>query len=285
MRIRTAALVSVALMAGMTGWSQDERLSDVARSIKLNPEAIVETSGTVEDPRAAAKADEELFNAILTDCLAAADQLGRLVAEARATVIYPGDELLTRLEESTRGLDRQVEEIFLIRVADAYAGPVETVREAGDLCLEAGAVVRRDIVQGSVAFTQSTERVASCRKYLGEAEAQFTVVAGSKGLKGARSAAASTVSKPRQTPLTEDEIVDAFCEPVRSKGPDAYEACQGAQYRAIAALASRSADNEMLVESVFSDIRQICGGLHPKDFAARDDCELDKMTAARLELE
>ena len=90
MRIRTAVLVGVALMAGISGWSQDERLGDVAGSIKLNPEAIVETSGVVEDPRAAAKADEELFNAVLADCLAAAGQLGRLVAEARTTVVIPG---------------------------------------------------------------------------------------------------------------------------------------------------------------------------------------------------
>lgn len=285
MNVRTAGLLGVALMVSVAGWSQDERLGDVAGSIKLNPNAIVETSGTVDDPRAAAKADEELFNAVLADCMAAADQLGRLVAEARSTVVYPGDEFLTRLEESTRGLDRQVEEIYLIRLGKAFFEPVEMAREAAGLCVEAGVVVRRDIESGSVSFAQSSEGVATCREHLAEAEARFAAVAGSTGAEGGREAAASAAARERATPPTEDEIVDALCEPARAAGVEAFEACQGVQYRAIAALASRSAENEMLAAAVFSDIRQMCIGLHPKDFAARNGCEMEEMTAARLELE
>jgi len=285
MKVRTAGLLGLVLMASLLGWSQDERLGDVAGSITLNPNAIVETSGTVEDPRAAAKADEELFNDVLADCMAAADQLSRLVAEARSTGVYPGDDLLTRLEQSTRELERQVDEIYLIRLAEAFFDPAEMARVAAGLCVEAGVIVRRDIELGSVSFTQSSKGVDSCREHLAETQARFAAAAGSTGAKGARTVAASAASRRTETPPTEDETVDALCTPARTAGAEAFEACQGVQYRAIAALASRSAENEMLAAAVFSDIRQVCNGLYPKDFAARNGCEMEKMTAARLELE
>ena len=285
MRIRIAVLVGVALMVGATSWSQENRLGDVAGSIKLNPEAIVESSGFVDDPRAAKKADEDLFDVVLAECSAGAEQLGRLVAEARLTVIYPGDDLLTRLGESSLELERQVDEIFLLRLAPAYSEPIETARDAAVVCAAGSITVRREIELGSVAFTKSGQEVSRCRQRLGEAQAQFAAVAAPAGSKGGRPAAANAAPAIPKTPPTDDEIIEAVCRPELSNGPDAFEACQGLQYRSLAALESRSAENEMMVEAVFADIRAICGELHPLDFVARNTCEQDKMTAARLELE
>lgn len=285
MSVRTAVLVSMALLVCTMTWPQENRLGDVAGSIKLNSEAIVVKGGTVEDPRAAKKFDEDLFNTVLADSAASADQLGQLVDEARATVIYSGDDLLTRLEESSRELERQIQGIYLLRLEDAYSDPVETARAAADVCASAGASVREEIGRGGVAFTHAKETVTRCRESLTEAQVQFATVANPAGAKPASPAAASTAVSEPATPSTDDEIVDARCEPERSNGLEAFEACQGGQYLALAALTSRNFENEMLVESVFSDIRQICAELHPKDFVGRNDCELDKMTATRLETE
>lgn len=284
MRIRIAVLVSAALVAGATSRSQEDRLGDVAAGIKLNPEAIVATSGTVDDPRAAAKADEDLFSAVLGDCSAVAGQLGRLVGEARATVLYPGDALLVRIEESSLELERQLQDIFLLRLAPRYSGPLETARVAADICAAASVAVRDEIDIGSVAFNRSIESVARCREGLGDAEAQFAEIAGSTGSGGAEPSAGAVRSKPEEPP-TDDEIVDAACAARKANGAEAFEACQGVQYRALAALESRNAENEMLPEAVFTDLRRICAELHPKDFGARNTCEQDRMTAARLELE
>ncbi len=285
MRIRTAVLVGVALMVGATSWSQENRLGEVAGSIKLNPKAIVESSGYVDDPRVAKKADEDLFDGILAGCSAAAEQLDRLVNEARTTVIHPGDEFVTRLDASSVDLDRQVEEIFLLRLAPAYSEPVETARDAAVVCGAGSITVRREIELGSVAFPQSRQELARCVERLNEAQAQFAAVAAPAGSKGGQPAAADAAPAMPKTPPTDDEIIEAVCRPELSNGPDAFEACQGLQYRSLAALESRSAENEMMVESVFADIRAICGELHPLDFVARNTCEQDKMTAARLELE
>ena len=57
MRLRTVMLIVVTLLVGQTGWSQTKSLGDVAGTIKLNPEAIVEKTGVVEDPKAAIRAD------------------------------------------------------------------------------------------------------------------------------------------------------------------------------------------------------------------------------------
>jgi hypothetical protein len=285
MKIRIAVVVGVALIAGMTSRAQENRLGDVAGGIKLNPEAIVETSGTVEDPRAAAKADEDLFDAVLTECSTVADQLGRLVGDARTTVLYPGDDLLIRIEESSLELDRQLQDIFLLRLAPKYAEPVDTARIAADLCAAADLSVRREIEIGSVSFNQAIESVARCRERLGDARAQFALVAQSPGAGGAPSGVSTSGTVEQAAPPTDDEIIEAFCEPQKATGPEAFEACQGVQYRALAALESRDADNEMLPETVFSDIRRICSELEPKNFSARDICEQDRMMAARLELE
>jgi len=285
MRIRIAVLVSVALIAGMTSWAQEDRLGDVAGGIKLNPEAIVETSGTVEDPRAAAKADEDLFGVVVEDCSIVADQLGRLVGEARTTVLYPGDDLLVRIEESSLELERQLQDIYLLRLAPRYAEPIETARAAADLCAAASVSVRREVDLGSVSFNQAIESVARCRERLGDAQEEFARVAESAGVGRTLSGAPTARTSEPATPPTDDEIIEALCEPQRATGPEAFEACVGVQYRALAALESRDAENEMLPQTVFSDIRRICSELEPKNFSARDTCEQDRMMAARLELE
>jgi len=286
MKIRIAVVVSVALIAGMTSSAQENRLGDVAGSIKLNPEAIVETSGTVEDPRATAKADEDLFGVVVEDCSIVADQLGRLVGEARTTVLYPGDDLLVRIEESTDELERQIQNIFLLRLAPRYAEPVETARDAANLCAAASVSVRREVDLGSVSFNQSIESVTRCRERLGDAQEQFARVAEFAGVgRNPSSGAATAGASEPASPPTDDEIIEALCEPQRAAGPEAFEACVGVQYRALAALESRDAENEMLPQALFSDIRRICSELEPKNFSARDTCEQDRMTAARLRLE
>ena len=285
MRIRTAVLVGVALLVCATGGSQENRLSEVAGSIKLNPKAIVETSGYVDDPRADAKADEDLFDGVLAECSAAAEQLDRLVNEARTTVIYPGDEVVTRLDASSVELERQVEEIFLLRLAPMYSEPVETARDAAVVCGAGSITARREIELGSVAFTKSRQELARCVELLGEARTQFAAVAAPVGAKGEKPAAANATPVKPKTPPTDDEIIEAVCRPEWSNGPEAFENCQGVQYRSLAALESRTAENEMIVGTVFADIRAICGQLHPMDFAARDTCEQEKMLAARLEIE
>ncbi len=54
---------------------------------------------------------------------------------------------------------------------------------------------------------------------------------------------------------------------------------------ALAALGSRTSENELLDAAVFNAIRQICTKLNPSDFDARNLCEIERMTTTRLESE
>ena len=101
MRDGTTVLFGFFLFACGLGWSQS-RLSDVAGGIKLNPEAIVEKKGYVEDPGAAKKADRELFDAAVGECAAIAGQIGALVDEAKSSFLYSDDELRSAITAAQR---------------------------------------------------------------------------------------------------------------------------------------------------------------------------------------
>ncbi len=281
MRIRAAVLVSVVLLLCPTGWTQTKSLGDVAGSIKLNPEALVEQNEVIVDPRYAKTADGELFGGVLTDCSAVADQIGELVAQARSTTIYRGDSLLTRLDESTRELERELQGIFLLRLGEGFAEPYQVALDAADTCEAAGVVLLDELSRNAVTFTKANTDIARCRDHLTEAQERLSVVMNQPGA----SAGASSVQSEPETTMTDDEIVVARCQEERSKGPGAVDACQQQQYLSQAALASRNAENELLEESVFSDIRRLCLEIYPLDFVRRNNCELDRMTESRLENE
>ena len=283
MRIRAAVLLSAVLLASGTSWSQDSRLKDVAGSIKLNPEAIVEKQGIVEDPLVAERADGGLFETVLAECSAVAHHLAKLVDEARNTILYRDNDLPNRLEGASRELERQIQDLYLLRLSESFAEPVGTAREAADICAAACVSVREELALGGVAFTVANQEVTTCVQGLEKAKTQFATAANLSAVKSAAPAAPTTTEPP--APLTDDEIIAARCEPERSKGPDAFDACQAGQYRALAAISSRSVGNEMLVEAIFSGIRGICVELYPQDFVQREACEVEKMTAARMDQE
>lgn len=281
MRIQAVVLVSVMLLVCPTGWTQTKSLGDVAGSIKLNPEAIVEENKVVVDSRAGEKADGELIGGVLADCSAVADQLGELVEQARTKTLLRDDPILTRMEESARELERGVQEIYLLRPGDRFSEPLGEALEAADICSAAGARVREDINLNKSTFTESKTEIARCRRQMGQARERLAVVVKSPG----RSTAASTTQNSPETPPTDDEIIAARCGSERSKGPGAVDACRQRQYLSQAAMASRNADNEMLDHGVFADIRQVCLKLYPRDFVGRDNCEQNRMTESRLENE
>jgi len=280
MRFRAAVLVSVASLVCGSGWAQTRNLSDVAGSIKLNPEAIVEKKGIVENPRAEKKEAGELLGGLLTKCSASAAQLGELVDQIRAATLSRGDNLLNRLEESSRELERQIQEMYLLRLEGDFSEPFRVALEAADTCDAAVGSVRTELNSGGSIFTEARGGIAMCRQNLSRAEELLAVV-----MNPSRSPAGSTPKSEPELPQSDDEIIAARCEPERSKGFDAFDACLAEQYLSQAALASRNAGNEMIDEGVFADVRGICRKLHPQDFAGRNSCELDRMTAARLENE
>ena len=280
MEVRTAFLVCVALLVCSMGWSQANRLGDVAGSIKLNPEAIVEKDGVVDDPRAAKRADENLLGSVLADCSAAADLLGELVAQARQPAPERDPELMNRLNGASIDLETEVRAISLLRLTEVFRQPLETAREAVEICTGAGARVREEVAGGGVMFRIADMEVTRCRQLLDQTKAE--VVAADNP----PSAESVDSSGPRNAPPpTDDAIIAALCETERSTGVDAFESCKRIQYLSQAAIASRSADNEMIDQGVFSDIRRLCRERHPQDFVQRDGCEQDKMTTARRDLE
>jgi len=278
MRFGTVILIVAVLLVGQTGWSQTKSLGDVAGAIKLNPEAIVVKDGVIEDPQAAKRADENLFGSVLADCSAAADLLGQLVTEARNPGPTGNLELMNRMDTASIDLESEVHSISLLRLSDDFKPALEIARQAGEICTGACIVLRDEIAKGGAMLRTADAEVKRCRELLDQAKAQLVVVLNP----GDAPAVPSGPSEPAEPP-TDDEIIAARCERERANGVETFESCEGLQYRSQAALASRNPSNEMLDEGVFSDIRQECLDLHPGDFVRRDGCELDKMTAARLE--
>lgn len=279
MRIRAAVLVSVVLLLCPIGWTQTKSLGDVAGSIKLNPEALVEKNEIVVDPRDAKKADGELFGSVLVDCSAVAGQIGELVTQARTTTIYRGDSLLTRLEESTRELERELQGIFVLRLGEGFAEPYLKALDAADSCEAACAVLLDELGRNAVTFTKANTEMARCREQLSGAQEALAVVMNQPG------ASAGIRSQPNETEtaMTDDEIVAARCREEKPKGTGAVDTCQKQQYLSLAAMASRNAGNELLEAGVFADIRRLCLEIYPLDFVRRDNCELKRMTESRLD--
>ena len=281
MILQTVVLVGVMLLVCPTGRTQTKSLGDVAGSIKLNPEAIVEKNGVVVDSGAGDETDGELLGGVLAGCSAVADQLGELVEQARNTTLLRDDPILARMEESARELEREVQEIYLLRLGDGFSEPLGEALEAADICGAAGATVREDINLNNSTFTKSNAEIVRCRRQMGQARERFAAVVKTPG----RFTSASTTKSSPETPPTDDEIIAARCGSERSKGPDAVDACRQRQYLSQAAMASRNADNEMLDPGVFADIRRVCLKLYPRDFVGQDNCEQSRMTESRLENE
>jgi len=276
MRLGTVILIVVTLLVGQMAWSQTQNLGDVAGAIKLNPEAIVVKEGVVEDPGAAKRADENLFGSVLADCSAAADLLGELVTQARVPTSTRDLELAKRIEAASYDLETEVHSISLLRLSDDFSPALEIALQAEESCTGASGTVRDEITKGGAMLRTADAEVTRCRELLDQAKARLVVVQDP----AAEQALLSDSSEPA-VPPTDDEIIGAWCAPERVKGIDAFESCQELQYMSQAAMASRSASNEMIDDEVFSDIRRLCLKLHPRNFVGRDDCELDKMTAAR----
>lgn len=281
MRIRAAVLLCSALLICAAAWSQN-RLSDVAGAIKLNPEAIVEKEGFVDDPNAAKLEDQDLLATTLDGCSTIADNIGAMVDEARTTILYRGSDVPTRLGAATLELDTQIQEIYLLRLTDVFAQPVVTARDAADACSVANESIRAELARQGVAFTQAREEIARCRTGLGQAQAEFAAI--QKSPDGKAVAATPEAEEPAAAP-TDDEIIAEICGPEAKNGPDAFDACTSRQYRAVAALGSRTWGNEQLDAGIFADLRAICAELHPRDYALKNECELERMTAIRLETE
>lgn len=279
MRIRTTVLSGFVLLACGLGWSQN-RLSDVAGGIKLNPEAIVEKKGYVEDPAAAKKADRELFGAAVGECATIADTVGSLVDEAKSSFLYSDDELPKRLSAATLDLDTELQEIYLLRLTEAYAQPLSTARQAVETCSVATASIRAELARQGVQFLEATQDLSRCRNELNRSLAELEAVD-----QGTAGSAPGPTGDEADTPPTDDELVASICAAAEKSGPDALDACTGRQYRALAALTSRTPENEQLDPGVFGDIRALCVELHPDDFYLRNTCEVDKMTATRIDAE
>lgn len=274
MRLRTVILIVVALLVCPMSRAQTKSLGDVAGTIKLNPDAIVEKSGVVEAPGEAKRADENLFGSVLAECSAAADLLCDLVAQARVPSAGRNLELMNRMESAATELEVEVHSITLLRLTDDFAQPIEIARQAETACVEAGASVREAVSRGGAMFGNAEVAAMRCKQLLDQAKAELVAV---------DQPAARPVTPESDEPPTDDAIIAAWCEPQRAKGIDAFESCLDLQYMSQAAVASRSASNELIDEGVFSDIRELCLKLHPRDFVGRDGCEQDRMTTARLE--
>jgi hypothetical protein len=281
MRIRIAVLLCSFLLVCSAGSSQN-RLGDVAGAIKLNPEAIVEQKGFVEDPNAGKMEDQELLAATLEASSIIADSVGALVDEARATVLYEESDVPRRLRAAALDLDTEIQEIYLLRLNDLFARPLATARDAADACAAADESIRGELAHKGIAFTQAKEAIARCRKGLDQAEAELSAILESPD--GKAVLATSETDGPAAAP-TDDEIIAEICQPEGADANDVFDACSNRQYQAVAALDSRTWENEQLDAGVFADIRAICLELNPRDFALRNECEVEKMTATRLETE
>lgn len=280
MKIRLTLVMGAALLAAGTGWSQN-RLGEVAGSIKLNPEAIVEKEGFIEDRQVAQEEDRELFGTVLSGCLATADSLGNLIDEARNNILYRNEKLVNLLSATSLELDTRLLEFDLIRLGEVFNESAETARGAIDSCNAGTNAVREELARRGLAFTLAGEEINRCRQELHRSVAQLESV----GQTAEEAAAAAVDTAEFAASNTDEAIVDAVCESERGKGQEAFDACEGRQYGALAALGSRTPENELLDAAVFNAIRQICTKLNPSDFDARNLCEIDRMTTTRLESE
>ncbi|MEE4273103.1 MAG: hypothetical protein V2I67_15630 [Thermoanaerobaculales bacterium] len=271
MNIRIAVVVGMALLVSGTGWSQ-ARLDEVAGSIKLNPDALVEKQGYVEDPVAVQRADRELLAAAIAGCSGAAEILAGLISEVEASFPDVDDTLPDRITAASIDLDDELLELRQLRLTDAFADPLTEALNAAEQCMVATGELRSRLASGAPVSSRSAASVDLCVEQLGQAESRLVEVGSDSSTAVLSGAVAS-----------EEEIIAAVCKGESERSFEAGEACRNRQYRALASITARTAENERIEPNVFAGIRRICAELQPDDFAARDICEVEKLTAVRLE--
>ncbi len=281
---RAARVLTITVLVCGPIMAQDGRLGDVAGSITLDPNAVVEKQGVVEDPRTALKADSDLLGEILAGCSARADRLDELINEARETFLTEDSDIPVRLRDSSLELETAIREIELLRLTGILSEPLTAARRAAEVCDETTRSVRTELARGGIAFREANEKVARCRGLLDDAAALLADATTTDEAAG-NGAAEEEQESPRTAATSPDDVIAELCEARRSEGEAAVEDCRGRQYRALAAIESRTAEYEMLDELSFAGVRSLCATVHLRDFVARNECEIEKMTALRLELE
>ena len=284
MTVRVWVMVSAVLMTVAPVWCQSDRLGDVAGSIKLDPAAVTEGGGTVVDPVQVRKADRELLLDVLDAARAEARRLGDLLTEARSTILYHGDNLPVRLGSASRDLEAAVQEIYSLRLTPSFQQALGDARDAAATCDLAAVAAREELERLGVGFTEAVETLETCRRQL---EAAALGAAGGDRPESAAGSRADDRSDDAAEGIAggADARIAALCESERSAGADAAQRCLEEQYRALAALEARTAVNEMLGQDLFDGIRKSCLNRYLDDYAARDRCEQERMTAVRLEAE
>jgi len=275
MSCRATRLLAVVILCAGPVLGQDERLADVAGKITLNPDAVVTKQGFADDPRAVIRADGELLGTVLAECRTTTDLIVGLFDQARATYVPPDSDLAVRLGDASVVLDEQLQDIDLLRLSASFDSVMETVRRAADECGAASAAAGTVLVRRGAAFDETEDLLARCRTLLTRSSDQLAEI-------GSGSSAPAAASLPSAM-LSDDELIERICGAPPSVGIDEVEACRARQYRAIAALESRTAENEMVDDRILAEIRRVCADEHPRDFDQRDSCELSRLTTIRLE--
>lgn len=275
MSCRASGLLAVVVLCAGPVLGQDERLADVAGKITLNPDAVVTKQGFADDPRAVIKEDAELLGSMLAECRTTVDLIVDLFDQARATYVPPDSDLAVQLRHTSTVLDEQLQGIGLLRLSESFNGVMETVRRAADDCDAASAAAGTVLVRRGGAFDETGDLLARCRSLLTRSSEQLAAVV--SGLSGPETNALPSAM------LSDDELIERTCGTPPSRGVAEVEACRSRQYRALAALESRTAENEMVDGVTFADIRRLCADEHPRDFDQRDSCEMSRLTAIRLE--
>ena len=273
MNTRVAVVVGVTLLVAGAGWSQ-ARLDEVAGSIKLNPDVLVEQQGYVEDPAAVHRADRELLATTIAECSAAAEILGELISEIEASFPNVDDALPDRIAAASVDLDDELIQLRQLRLTDAFADPLTAALNAAETCEVATEELRSRLAAGAPVSSRTAAAVDLCAEQLARAELRLDEVGSDPS--AATAPGADVVA-------TEEAIIAAACEAAAARSFEAGEACRDRQYRALASITARNAENERIDPTAFAGIRRICAELQPDDFTARDICEVEKLTAVRLE--
>lgn len=286
MRFRASlAWVAVLLICG-SALAQTNRLGEVAGTITLDSSALTKSGGGyVEDENAAKTADQSLIKEVLEQCVGEATKIADLVAVIKTSWSRVGDDRWIRLENSAAALEEAVEDLYSLRLVDTFQGALVASRDAAEICGGASKAVKSELDRRIVEFTEGGPAIAECRRVLDAAVSLVAAAdAGSAGTPSS-STSESGAELVSDLPPTPEEIIAAFCESERSRGQAAFDECEDRQFRALAALESRSPSMESLAENVFAEIRENCRSEHPNEFVQQDLCEQERMTATRIQAE
>ena len=267
-RVRQIGLVCALIVLSASAGPAEQRLSEVAGTIKLKRPAgdqfvMVEPAAGGPGARMSATGSDlvELTGQLLEEGRAASTVL----EESRSGLTFFDSAWRRRMLDTLAEIDTTRFSLELVEAPGRYVDALDRVVEAAREYQLAAGIVRWAILRDRPVFSKAFDHMRAGEREVGAALVGLRREAGVEG---------NEAAPPPIDPYTAGQAMAEACGAYSraARGPD-YDRCIGQQQAALLAIEHRFSFAERVDERAFNAIRSRCTEEWPSDFVSRDRCE------------